>query len=103
MEVHEHATDRLDEKRIYNHENLQVSIQLGKDYKLSDSQHRSFSFSVDSFVWWNGGKVIKLPLEWRNEVRYLCGTISVNGENGHEIKKHFSEGGKFVSCCSITV
>ncbi|CAH3160628.1 unnamed protein product [Porites lobata] len=92
IEVHERATDRLDKKRIYNHENLQVSIQLGEDYRLSDSQHRSFSFGVDSFVWWNGGKVIKLPLEWRNEVRYLCGTISVNGENGHANKKHFSEG-----------
>ena len=103
IEVHEHATDRLDKKRIYNHENLEVSVQLGEDYRLSDSQHRSFSFSVDSFVWWNGGKVIKLPLEWRNEVRYLCGTISVNGENGHASKKHFTEGGKFISCCSITI
>ena len=36
-------------------------------------------------------------------MRYLCGTISVNGENGHANKKYFSEGGKFVSCCSITV
>ena len=96
MEVHLRSADGLDEKRIYNLENLQVSIQLGEDYKLADCQDRIISFSVDSSVWWSGGKVIKLPLEWKNEVRCLCGTISVQGENGHASKRHFSEGGKCV-------
>lgn len=96
VEVHVRSADGFDEKRIYNHENLQVSIQLGEDYKLADCQDRIISFSVDSSVWWSGGKVIKLPLEWKSEVRCLCGTISVQGENGHESKRHFSEGGKCV-------
>ena len=96
MEVHLRSADVLDEKRIYTHENLQVSIQLGEYYNLVDCQHRVISFSVDSSVCWSAGKVIKLPLEWKNEVRCLCGTISVQAENGHTSKRHFSEGGKCV-------
>lgn len=85
------SVDREKETRIYNHEKLQVSVFLGEDYKLVDNQH---DFLVESFVWWNTGYVIKIPLENTKDVRILCGKIIVEGEYGHISERQFCESGE---------
>lgn len=89
------STDAKEEKRIYNSELLQVSVRLGGDFSLGDSQNGSIGFTVDSYVWWNMGKVIKLPLEFTKDVGILCGAISVQGQYGHTSERHFCETGEF--------
>ncbi|KAJ7388572.1 hypothetical protein OS493_036939 [Desmophyllum pertusum] len=76
------SIDGATDKRIYNSEDLQVSVRLGEDYELSDNQQSSFNVTVQSNVWWNNGRVIKLPLKVNNDVSILCGRISVQGQYG---------------------
>ena len=85
------SVDDHEEKRVYNYENLQVSVCLGEDYKLSNSQR---SLVVESSQWWNTGHVIKLPLESTKDVRILCGKINVKGDYGHSSERHFCELGE---------
>ena len=87
--------DVQEEKRIYNNENLNISIRLGEDYKLASSQQESLSFFVESHVWWSTGHIIKLPLERTKDVRILCGHIGIQGQYGHTSEKHFCELGEF--------
>ena len=94
-EVHVRSIGEQDEKGIYNSESLQVSICLGEDYKFLDNESCNFHLNVDSYVWWNTGHFIKLPLENTRDVRILCGKISVEGQFGHRSQKHFCESGKF--------
>lgn len=91
--------DGQGEKRIYNSERIRVSVCLGEDYELADSQQRITDFTVRSHVWWNAGEIIKLPLECTKDERILCGTISVQGEYGHTSERHFNEKGEFGSRC----
>ena len=86
-----------DEKRVYNSESFHVSICLGEDYKFVDSQNSSFHFAVASYVWWNTGHVIKIPLEHTKDVRILCGKISVEGQYGHSSERHFCESGEYLT------
>ena len=81
---------------IYNTEKLCVEIHLWEDYKLVDDRQESIEFSVQSSVWWNAGEVVRLPLKANQDVRSLCGTITVQGEHGHISTWHFSEEGEFV-------
>ena len=85
------SVDDQKEKCVYNYENLEVSVCLGEDYKLSDGKH---SLVVGSSDWWSTGYVIKLPLESTKDVRILCGKINVKGEYGHSSEKHFCELGE---------
>ena len=87
--------DDCEEKSIYNNESLQISVRVGEDYKLFDSQQRSISLTVNSHVLWSAGEVVRLPLEGTRDVRVLCGTISVQGEYGHTSERHFCERGEF--------
>ena len=85
------SVDDHEEKRVCNYENLQMSVCLGEDYKLSDSQR---SLVVESSHWWSTGHVIKLPLESTKDVRILCGKINVKGEYGHSSERQFCELGE---------
>ena len=85
------SVDDHEEKRVYNYENLQVSVCLGEDYKLSDIQ---LNLVVESSHWWSTGHVLKLPLESTKNVRILCGKINVKGEYGHSIERQFCELGE---------
>ena len=97
-ELHVHFTDGQEAKRIYNNERLRVSVHLGDDYSLGDSQNRRISLTVHSHVWWNIGEVIRIPIERTKDIgdaRILCGTISVQGEYGHTSERRFCEIGEF--------
>ncbi|KAJ7370039.1 hypothetical protein OS493_034480 [Desmophyllum pertusum] len=85
------SIDGPTDKRIYNSEDLQVSVHLGEDYQLSDNQHSSLDVTVESHVWWNTGRTIKLPLKVINEVSILSGRISVQGQYGHNSENRFCE------------
>ena len=93
-ELHVRSFDSQGEQRVYNSESLQVSVCLGKDYKLADSKQGDIAVTVNSGVWWNTGEVFRLPLEWSKDVRILCGTITVQGSFGHRSERHFCEIGK---------
>ena len=80
-----------EESRVYNNENLRVSVCLGEDYKLANIEQH---FIVESYVWWNTGHIIKLPLETTKDVRILCGKISVAGEYAHTSRRQFCELGE---------
>ena len=95
VELHVRSITRQEEMSIYNNENIQINVHLGDDYQLADRQQEKTSFTVHSYVWWNTGMVIRLPLEWRKDVRSLCGKISVQGEYGHTSERHFTERGEF--------
>lgn len=94
-ELHLRLIDDCEEKSIYNNESLQISVRVGEDYKLFDSQQGSTSLTVNSHVLWSTGEVVRLPLERTRDVRVLCGTISVHGEYGHTSERHFCERGEF--------
>ena len=102
VELHVCSITRQKEKSIYNNENLQINVHLGEDYQLADGQQEKTSFTVHSYVWWNTGLVIRLSLEWKKDVRSLCGKISVQGEYGHTSERHFREQGEFDSCYVLT-
>ena len=93
-ELHVRFIDGQEDKRIYNNENLQVSVRLAKGCILSDSQCESTSNTVKTHVWQNAKKVIKLPLKWTEDFGILCGEISVQGQYGHTSNRHFSERGE---------
>ena len=93
-ELHVHSIDRQGEQRVYNSESLQVSVCLGEDYKLTDSEQGDIAFTVNSAVWWNTGEVFRRPLEWSKDARILSGTITVQGSFGHSSERHFCEIGK---------
>ena len=92
VELHVHCSQ--EEKSICNSETLQADVHLEGDYKLADGTQESTSFTVHSYDWWREGKVIRIPLEWDEDVRSLCGKVSVRGEYGHTSERHFKERGK---------
>ena len=94
-ELHARLIDDCEDKSIYNNESLQISVRVGEDYKLFDSQQGSTSLTVNSNVLWSTGEVVRLPLERTRDVRVLCGTITVQGEYGHTSERHFCERGEF--------
>lgn len=82
---------------IYNHEKLQISLCVGEDYKLDETDSRNgLVIAVESNVWWNRGHVIKLSLKRTSEVRILCGKINVKGEYGHSSQRNFCELGRLI-------
>ena len=97
-ELRVRSIDRQGEQRVYNSESLQVSVCLGEDYKLADSKQGDVAFKVHSGVWWSTGEVFRRPLEWTQDVRILCGTITVQGSFGHSSERHFCEVGKLHKC-----
>lgn len=93
-ELHVHSLNGEGEKRVYNGETLRVAVCLGEDYRLADSEQGIFDFIVHSNVWWNTGEVFRIPLEWTEDVRILCGTISVQGGHGHRSERNICEIGE---------
>ena len=87
------SVDEHEEKRIYNHETLKVSVCLGEDYKPTNG-HDNHSFTVDAYSLWNTGHIITLSLEATKDVRILCGKIYVEGEYGHRGEGYFCELGE---------
>ncbi len=83
-------------RNIYNKENLDVLVSLGKDtdYQLASARQKELLVTVDSPVWWSTGHVVKLPLRSEKEVRILCGKISVHGQYGHASEYHFCQQGE---------
>ena len=90
------SADGPTDKRIFNSESLQVSVRLGEDYKLATKQPSTIEVSVESYVWWSTGHLIRLPLEAPGitDVRILCGKISVEGQYGHNSAYQFCEQGR---------
>ena len=82
-----------DDRRIYNHEELKVSVFLEEDYKCSSSD---IPVVVESWAWWSTGHAIKLPLESTNsnQDKILCGRITVKGEYGNSKERQFCELGE---------
>ena len=97
VKLHVTRSETLERRRISNNENLKVDIHVGEDYKLVDSQQQSRQFSVQASIWWKVGKVVRLSLKSKRDVRSLCGAITVQGEYGHISTWHFSEEGMTVS------
>ncbi|XP_068705571.1 uncharacterized protein [Montipora foliosa] len=77
-----------DDRRIYNHEELKVSVFLGQNYKPSS---RELPVVVECSAWWSTGHAIKLPLEGTKQAGILCGRITVKGEYGHNKENQFCE------------
>ncbi|XP_068737295.1 uncharacterized protein [Montipora capricornis] len=77
-----------DNRRIYNHEELKVSVSLGEDYKCSSSD---LTVVVECSAWWSTGHAIKLPLESTKQAGILCGRITVKGKYGNSKERHFCE------------
>ena len=102
-ELHVCPMNGEEDKRIFNSESLQVSVRLGEDYSLADTRQGTTRFTVHSHVWWNEGEVIKLPLDWTEEVRILCGTIIVQGQYGQCSESHLCETGTFDSYNIINI
>ena len=101
VKLHVTRSETLERRRISNNENLKVDIHVGEDYKLVDTQQQSRQFSVQASIWWKVGKVVRLSLKSKRDVRSLCGAITVQGEYGHISTWHFSEEGK-LACKSVT-
>ena len=89
MKLHVRCSDNQP-RRIYHNETLQLEIRIGEDYELEESTE----LNVQSSVWWNTGQVVRLPLKPNQDVRSLCGTVTVQGKNGHISTWHFSEEGE---------
>lgn len=81
--------DRPESSRIYNNENLKISLLLGEDYKLTDGQLESTDFIVNSSTWWSTGHVIRRSLKGTDGVRILCGKIAIEGQYGHVLGETF--------------
>lgn len=88
------AIDRPESNRIFNNENLKVSVLLGQDYKLNDEQLESTDFIAESSTLWSTGHAIKLSLKGDDGVRILCGRIRIVGQHGHFLEGTFCELGK---------
>jgi len=83
------SIDRPESNRIYNSENLKVSLLLGNaDYELTDGQQES-NVEVDSSTWWSTGHIIKWSLTATDGVRILCGQIGIVGQYGHILEETF--------------
>ena len=100
VKLHVTRSETLERRRISNNENLKVDIHVGEDYKLVDGQQESTQIRVQASIWWNAGKVVRLSLKSKKDVRSLCGAITVQGEYGHISTWHFSEEGK-LACKSV--
>ena len=87
------SIDRPESNRIYNNENLKVSLLLGSDYKLTDGELES-TVEVDSSTWWSTGHAIKWSLTGTDGGRILCGKIGIEGQNGHILEETFCELGE---------
>ena len=96
------SLDRPESNRIYNNENLKVSLVLGQDYKQTDGQLES-TVEVDSSSWWSTGHVIKWSLKGTDGVRILCGNIRIKGLHGHILEETFCELGEQNEEISISV
>ena len=92
-ELHVRSIASEEGKSIYNNETLQIKIRLGEDYKLANKEQESICLTVNSYDWWHEGKVMRIPLEWKKDVRSLCGEVTVTGEYGHTSERHFRERG----------
>ena len=102
VKLHVTRSETPERRRISNNENLKVDIHVGEDYKLVDGQQESTQFSVQASIWWNVGKVVRLSLKSKKDVRSLCGAIAVQGEYGHISTWHFTEQGNYkLACISI--
>ena len=87
---------RMESGFIYNNENLQISVQLGEDYKPASDQQERITFVVDSSVWWSTGHVVKLSLQASGtDAKLLCGRIVSEGQHGHVEEDHFCQQGEF--------
>ncbi|XP_022786989.1 uncharacterized protein LOC111327144 isoform X2 [Stylophora pistillata] len=86
------STVQKETNYIYNKETLDVSIQLGQDYKPANNQRKSWELTVESSVWWSTGHAIKLPLQscCTND-KILCGKILVQGQYGHVREDRFCQ------------
>ena len=104
------SIDRPKCNRVYNNENLKVSVILGQDYILTEGQLESTDVTVKSSTWWRTGHVIKLSLKGSDGFRTLCGRIGIEGQYGHVLEETFCELGKqainhincpnlFFACC----
>lgn len=95
-ELYVRSTTNQEEKSIYISEILRVSVHLGEDYTLANSEQENITFTANYHDWWNEGKVIILPLKCQHDrdVRSLCGKICVRGEHGHVSEKRFSDNGE---------
>ena len=100
VKLHVTRSETLERRRISNNENLTVDIHVGEDYKLVDGQQKSTQFRVQASIWWNAGKVVRLSLKSKKDVRSMYGAITVQGEYGHISTWHFSEEGK-LACKSV--
>ncbi|XP_068705560.1 uncharacterized protein [Montipora foliosa] len=87
-EIMVRSIEGQDDRRIYNQEELKVSVSLGEDYKCSSSE---LLVVVDSTTWWRTGHAIKVPLENTKQVRILCGRITVKGEYENRKEIEFCE------------
>ncbi|XP_078354085.1 uncharacterized protein LOC144638728 isoform X1 [Oculina patagonica] len=85
------SIDRPESNRIYNGENLKVSLLLGRDYKLTDGHLERTDCIVESAIWWNTGHVIQMSLKGSDGARILCGKIGVEGQHGHILENTFCE------------
>ena len=99
VKLHVTRSETLERRRISNNENLKVDIHVGEDYKLVDVQQESTQFSVQASLLWNAGKVVRLSVKSKKDVRSLCGAITVRGEYGHSSTWHFSEEGDYKLAC----
>ena len=92
-ELHVRLIDGNEEKSICNDESLRISVCLGEDYTLAESQQGTIELNVNSSVWWGVGEVIKVQLERTKDVRILCGSITVQRQFGCSNVRHFNEQG----------
>ena len=86
------------EKIVYNTESLNVTINLGKDFKWAPAQDAERRITVDSSVWRNTGYVVRYKLESNEDVRVTSGTVTVKGELGRSVMVSFEEEGKVCVC-----
>ena len=86
--------DRPESNRIYNYENIKISVLLGQDFTLTDGELESTNLIVDSATWWSTGLVIKRSLKGIDGVRILCGKIGIEGQYGHILEETFCELGE---------
>ena len=81
---------------VYDNEYLEVSVHLGEDYKLTESDQNVFGFNVDSSLWQSAGHVVKLSLQGvgSSDVRIVCGRVNLRGQYGHSRDGSFSDSGE---------
>ena len=91
VKLHVRRTDTHPRRRIYHNEIVQLEIHIGEDYEVVEEKKE---LVVKSSKWWKAGEVVRVPLKANQDVRSLCGTITVRGEHGHISTWHFSEEGK---------